>query len=142
MVFDADKICEGYEVVFRDDYAMELNGSVVFRAYTIYRDPQNTHVDETDETKNIYSNGARSVNWQTDASGNRTYFYLFAADRYKMLPYTEELRIQKTTGGNSATEIILSEANFTSSSIWRARCWNRRSSSMKTCASLTCCPRS
>lgn len=103
VVFDADKICEGYEVVFRDDYAMELNASVVFRAYTVYRDPQNTHVDETDETKNIYSNGARSVNWQTDASGNRTYFYLFAADRYKMLPYTGELRIQKTTGGNSAT---------------------------------------
>ena len=103
VAFDTDRICEGYEVVFKDDYAMELNGSVVFRAYTVYRDPQNTHVDETDEAKNIYSNGARSVNWQMDASGNCTYFYLFVSDRYKMLPYTEELRIQKSTGGNSTT---------------------------------------
>ena len=101
VAFDADRICEGYEVVFKDDYAMELNGSVSFYAYTVYRDPQNTYVDETDESNNLCANGARSVNWQEDRQGNRTYFFLSASDRYKMLPYTEELRIVKATGGNS-----------------------------------------
>ena len=106
VTFDADRICEGYEVVFKDDYAMELNGSVSLYAYTVYRDPQNTHVDETDEAKNLYANGARSVNWQEDGEGSRTYFFLSSSDRYKMLPYTEELRIIKNTGGNEVGNTV------------------------------------
>ena len=47
--------------VFAEDYEMQAGGQVRFRAYTVYRDPEHTHVPDG-QTKVTYTNAARSIN--------------------------------------------------------------------------------
>jgi len=93
--FDESKVCDGYEIVFRDDYAMQHGEGVEFQIYTVYRDPEHTHVSE-DQSKITYTNEARSVN--SYQNGDETVFiYLKQEGHYDMLPSTEELRVSKKT---------------------------------------------
>lgn len=109
VVFDESKVCEGFEILFDDAYEIGLNQSVAFYAYTVYRDPHNTHVDENNSQNNIYENRAQAINWWTDRNGNVNYRYLWVSDSYRMLPFTENLRISKDTGGNKDNNTIGSE---------------------------------
>lgn len=102
VTFDEGKICDGYEIVFSEDYEMRFNEKVLFMAYTVYRDPQNTHIAEGGE-KITYPNTARAVNtYQKD--GQTVTVYLKAGHSYDMLPSTEKLSVQKLTLYNSSTE--------------------------------------
>ena len=95
VVFNESKICDGYEIVLRDDYEMRYNEGVRFLAYTVYRDSENTHVPEGAE-KITYTNTARSVN--SYLLGNETvYAYLDGGHHYDMLPSTEKLSVSKQT---------------------------------------------
>lgn len=47
--------------VFAEDYEMQTGGQVRFHAYTVYRDPEHTHVPDG-QTKVTYTNAARSIN--------------------------------------------------------------------------------
>ena len=47
--------------VFAEDYEMQAGGQVRFHAYTVYRDPEHTHVPDG-QTKFTYTNAARSIN--------------------------------------------------------------------------------
>ena len=47
--------------VFAEDYEMQAGGQVRFHAYTVYRDPEHTHVPDG-QTKVTYTNAARSIN--------------------------------------------------------------------------------
>lgn len=47
--------------VFAEDYEMQTGGQVRFHAYTVYRDPEHTHVPDG-QTKVTYTNAARSFN--------------------------------------------------------------------------------
>ena len=93
--FDESKVCNGYEIIFRDDYEMLHGEGVEFQVYTVYRDPENTHVLEGQD-KITYVNEARSINRYQN--GNETvYVYLTQSSQYDMLPSTEELTIDKVT---------------------------------------------
>lgn len=93
--FNANKVCDGYDIIFADAYEMQFGEKVNFLAYTVYRDPQNTHVPEGAEKVN-YTNAARSVN--SYQNGEETvYVYLNAAHDYDMLPTTETLSVSKLT---------------------------------------------
>ena len=95
ITFDESKVCNGYEIIFRDDYAMQHGEGVEFQIYTVYRDPEHTHVPDGTE-KVTYTNEARSVN--SYPIGDQTVFvYLKQEGRYDMLPSTEELRVTKKT---------------------------------------------
>ena len=61
VTFDEEKVCDGYDIVFAEDYEMQASGQVRFHAYTVYRDPEHTHVPDG-QTKVTYTNAARSVN--------------------------------------------------------------------------------
>lgn len=61
VTFDEEKVCDGYDIVFAEDYEMQAGGQVRFRAYTVYRDPEHTHVPDG-QTKVTYTNAARSIN--------------------------------------------------------------------------------
>ena len=61
VTFDEEKVCDGYDIVFTEDYEMQAGGQVRFHAYTVYRDPEHTHVPDG-QTKVTYTNAARSVN--------------------------------------------------------------------------------
>ena len=47
--------------VFAEVYEMQAGGQVRFHAYTVYRDPEHTHVPDG-QTKVTYTNAARSIN--------------------------------------------------------------------------------
>ena len=61
VAFDEEKVCDGYDIVFAEDYEMQAGGQVRFHAYTVYRDPEHTHVPDG-QAKVTYTNAARSVN--------------------------------------------------------------------------------
>lgn len=61
LTFDEEKVCDGYGIVFAEDYEMQAGGQVRFHAYTVYRDPEHTHVPDG-QTKVTYTNAARSIN--------------------------------------------------------------------------------
>ena len=61
VTFDEEKVCDGYDIVFAEDYEMQAGGQVRFHAYTVYRDPEHTHVPDG-QAKVTYTNAARSIN--------------------------------------------------------------------------------
>ena len=104
VTFDEEKVCDGYEIVFTDDYEMQAGGKVRFRAYTVYRDPEHTHVPDG-QTKVTYTNAARSIN-SYPLDGETKYVYLNAQHSYDMLPTTEHLSIGKRTLCNDGTTTL------------------------------------
>ena len=102
ITFDSSKVCDGYDIIFKDDFQLLMNESVSFKAYTIYRDPEHTVIPEGMD-KIRYANSARSENcyWQGD---KLTHQYLYCTHSYDMLPVKEELKISKQTWYNSSTD--------------------------------------
>ena len=101
VTFDDSKICNGYDIVFFDDYEMRSNEKTLFTVYTVYRDPQNTHIAE-DGKKITYPNTARAVN--SYQKGEETVnVYMKAGHSYDMLPSIEKLWVEKLTLYNSST---------------------------------------
>ena len=101
IVFDESKVCDGYEIVFRDDYAMQHGEKTAFVVYTVYRDPEHTYVPAGQE-KVTYTNEARSVN--SYQNGDETVFvYLKQTGHYDMLPSTEKLTVGKLTLVNDSS---------------------------------------
>ena len=124
VTFDEDKVCDGYEIVFADDYEMESGGKAAFTAYTVYRDPENTHVPQGQE-KVMYTNTARSENSYQVGEETVT-VCLKAGHFYNMFPSTEKLSVQKLTlyngngtllgrGGNHIGDYYLYEIDLTGS---------------------------
>ena len=78
VTFDEEKVCDGYDIVFAEDYEMQAGGQVRFQAYTVYRDPEHTHVPDG-QTKVIYTNAARSINsYPLDGETNDKIAYAFS----------------------------------------------------------------
>ena len=78
VTFDEEKVCDGYDIVFTDDYEMQAGGQVRFHAYTVYRDPEHTHVPDG-QTKVTYTNAARSINsYPLDGETNDKIAYAFS----------------------------------------------------------------
>lgn len=104
IIFDENKVCNGYEIIFKDDYEMQHGEGVEFQVYTVYRDPEHTHVlDGT--TKVTYTNEARSVNSYQNGD-DRVFVYLKQEGHYDMLPSTEKLGIEKVTLCNDGTTLL------------------------------------
>ena len=78
VAFDEEKVCDGYDIVFAEDYEMQAGGQVRFHAYTVYRDPEHTHVPDG-QTKVTYTNAARSINsYPLDGETNDKIAYAFS----------------------------------------------------------------
>lgn len=78
LTFDEEKVCDSYDIVFAEDYEMQAGGQVRFRAYTVYRDPEHTHVPDG-QTKVTYTNAARSINsYPLDGKTNDKIAYAFS----------------------------------------------------------------
>lgn len=96
--FDKGKVCEGYEIIFKDDYRMEMNEKVTFRAYTVYRDPEHTCIPAGTD-KITYNNQARAV---SNCMG--VTHFLWGKYGYDMLPVSEHLEIGKATYFNDGNK--------------------------------------
>lgn len=101
--FNKDKVCNGYEIIFKDGFKLLTEEAVSFIAYTVYRNPKQSFVLE-DSEKVRFRNSARAINIYNDNAGKPVYIYLTATHSYDMLPITEKLEIKKQTYANSATE--------------------------------------
>ena len=78
VTFDEEKVCDGYDIVFAEDYEMQAGGQVRFQAYTVYRAPEHTHVPDG-QTKVTYTNAARSINsYPLDGETNDKIAYAFS----------------------------------------------------------------
>ena len=78
VTFDEEKVCDGYDIVFTEDYEMQAGGQVRFHAYTVYRAPEHTHVPDG-QTKVTYTNAARSINsYPLDGETNDKIAYAFS----------------------------------------------------------------
>lgn len=78
VTFDGEKVCDGYDIVFAEDYEMQAGEQVRFHAYTVYRDPEHTHVLDG-QTKVTYTNAARSINsYPLDGETNDKIAYAFS----------------------------------------------------------------
>ena len=78
LTFDEENVCDGYDIVFAEDYEMQAGGQVRFHAYTVYRDPEHTHVPDG-QTKVTYTNAARSINsYPLDGETNDKIAYAFS----------------------------------------------------------------
>ncbi len=95
VTFDENKICDGYDILFRDDYEMYLGERVSFLAYTVYRDPEHAHVPDGAE-KVTYSNTARASN-RYQSGGQSVTALMESGYSYSMLPSAENLSVNKRT---------------------------------------------
>ena len=78
VTFDEEKVCDGYDIVFTDDYEMQAGGQIRFHAYTVYRAPEHTRVPDG-QTKVTYTNAARSINsYPLDGETNDKIAYAFS----------------------------------------------------------------
>lgn len=105
VTFDEEKVCDGYDIVFAENYEMQADGQVRFHAYTVYRDPEHTRVPDG-QTKVTYTNAARTIN-SYPLDGETKYVYLNAQHSYDMLPSTEHLSVEKLTLCNNGTQTLL-----------------------------------
>ena len=105
VTFDEEKVCDGYDIVFAEDYEMQAGGQVRFHAYTVYRAPEHTRVPDG-QTKVTYTNAARSIN-SYPLDGETKYVYLNAQHSYNMLPSTEHLSVGKRTLYNDGTTTLI-----------------------------------
>ncbi|MDO4377906.1 MAG: prealbumin-like fold domain-containing protein [Erysipelotrichia bacterium] len=102
VTFDVDKECVGYDIIFHDDYKLYYDEKVNLTAYTVYRDPKNTHVPNNTD-KITYQNISRLVTSYT--KDNKTiYQYLKAGHYYDMFPSVEKLAVNKLTLCNNETQ--------------------------------------
>lgn len=105
VTFDEEKVCDGYDIVFAENYEMQADGQVRFHAHTVYRDPEHTRVPDG-QTKVTYTNAARTIN-SYPLDGETKYVYLNAQHSYDMLPSTEHLSVEKLTLCNNGTQTLL-----------------------------------
>lgn len=85
--------CSGFDIVFKDNYEMCRDERVHFRAYSVYRDPENTHTDGENSTR--YMNFARTEDWYVDMKGTYHWNYLTDWADYWMQPVIEYVRVEK-----------------------------------------------
>lgn len=105
VTFNENKVCNGYDIIFRDEYEMQGGEAVNFLAYTVYRDPESAHVPEGEKSV-TYTNAVRSVN-SYPLGDEMKYVYLYAGHSYDMLPSTEALSVSKLTLCNDGNTTLV-----------------------------------
>lgn len=101
--FPKDKICNGYDIIFKEDAKVLTGEAVGFTVYTQYRDPKDRMVPIGQERVR-YENTARAVNSYVN-DGKWTWKFIWSTSGYDMLSTSEELRIGKRLPDGSSKEL-------------------------------------
>lgn len=114
--FDPNKECSGYEIVFKDDFALRAGEGVLLYAYTVYRTPDKTHANpNADSPENTYKNEADFVSRSDLATGSYT-LTAKMEDGYKLIPLVEQLTIKLSAPYNGPGELDQPGSSF----VWSA----------------------
>ena len=107
--------------VFAEDYEMQTGGQVRFHAYTVYRDPEHTHVPDG-QTKVTYTNAARSINsYPLDGETDDKIAYAFSdATIIAAQSMYAETFIAPAGSGSWSKQGLGSRPDPTSTTCWRS----------------------
>ena len=87
----------GWRLEMKDDFELPSGQGIYISTYTAFKDPEKTHVDENDDSKNAYENTGR-ITYKTQSGADRDQS---AKWQFKLLPLTENVNLTKNTDYNN-----------------------------------------
>lgn len=87
----------GWRLEMKDDFELPSGQGINISTYTAFKDPEKTHIDQNDDTKNAYENTGR-ITYKTQSGADRDQS---AKWQFKLLPLTENVELTKNTDYNN-----------------------------------------
>ena len=87
----------GWRLEMKDDFELPSGQGIYISTYTSFKDPEKTHIDQNDDTKNAYENTGR-ITYKTQSGADRDQS---AKWQFKLLPLTENVELTKNTDYNN-----------------------------------------
>ena len=87
----------GWRLEMKDDFELPSGQGIYISTYTAFKDPEKTHIDQNDDTKNAYENTGR-ITYKTQSGADRDQS---AKWQFKLLPLTENVELTKNTDYNN-----------------------------------------
>ena len=87
----------GWKLEMKDDFELPSGQGIFITTYTAFKDPEKTHIDQNDDTKNAYENTGR-ITYKTQSGADRDQS---AKWQFKLLPLTENVNLTKNTDYNN-----------------------------------------
>ena len=87
----------GWRLEMKDDFELPSGQGIYISTYTAFKDPEKTHIDQNDDTKNAYENTGR-ITYKTQSGADRDQS---AKWQFKLLPLTENVNLSKNTDYNN-----------------------------------------
>ena len=87
----------GWKLEMKDDFELPSGQGIYIATYTAFKDPEKTHIDQNDDTKNAYENTGR-ITYKTQSGADRDQS---AKWQFKLLPLTENVNLTKNTDYNN-----------------------------------------
>lgn len=87
----------GWKLEMKDDFELPSGQGIYISTYTAFKNPEKTHVDENDDSKNAYENTGR-ITYKTQSGADRDQS---AKWQFKLLPLTENVNLTKNTDYNN-----------------------------------------
>lgn len=87
----------GWKLEMKDDFELPSGQGIFITTYTAFKDPEKTHIDQNDDTKNAYENTGR-ITYKTQSGADRDQS---AKWQFKLLPLTENVELAKNTDYNN-----------------------------------------
>lgn len=87
----------GWKLEMKDDFELPSGQGIHISTYTSFKDPEKTHIDQNDDSKNAYENTGR-ITYKTQSGADRDQS---AKWQFKLLPLTENVNLTKNTDYNN-----------------------------------------
>lgn len=87
----------GWKLEMKDDFELPSGQGIYISTYTSFKDPEKTHIDQNDDTKNAYENTGR-ITYKTQSGADRDQS---AKWQFKLLPLKENVELTKNTDYNN-----------------------------------------
>lgn len=87
----------GWRLEMKDDFELPSGQGIYISTYTAFKDPEKTHIDQNDDTKNAYENTGR-ITYKTQSGAERDQS---AKWQFRLLPLTENVNLTKNTDYNN-----------------------------------------
>ena len=87
----------GWKLEMKDDFELPSGQGIHISTYTSFKDPEKTHIDQNDDTKNAYENTGR-ITYKTQSGADRDQSSKW---QFKLLPLKENVELTKNTDYNN-----------------------------------------
>lgn len=87
----------GWRLEMKDDFELPSGQGIYISTYTSFKDPEKTHIDQNDDSKNAYENTGR-ITYKTQSGADRDQSSKW---QFKLLPLKENVELTKNTDYNN-----------------------------------------